>query len=1004
MGNYYFCTNCHDMMRKFYIAVALLSSVWGYAAADSQSELLGRAKNLLEHGRYADARHEYMRLKQVAPVDDLGLMQQTEYGLTVCAVELDDNVAEQRMVSFLDRYPGSVHAADIRFRLALHYCEMEQWQDARREFEAVSYKALTRADRERYDVRMGYIEFLSGNYDAAVGYFDRVPAGGTASDHAVYYKAYIAYSRGDIDAAYKGFSALKNSEIYSALIPFYLVQLEFDRGNYRYVTDNCDALIATSSGKERTAVMRLAAEAWFRQENYRQSLQYITIYAKSVEGDMSREDNYLLGYTSYRTADYAGAVEPLKAACNGTDNLAQNASYHLADCYIRLGDKKNAIRAFAMAADEHYNNEISEDALFNYGKLIFETGGGMFNEPINILTRYITRYPNSTRTAEAKELLIAAYYNSRDYDMAYDAIRAFPNPDGSMKTALQKIAYYKGIEAFDEGDYDKARKSLEESLEVGVSPKYNALCAFWLGEIAYQIGDMEQAATQYNYYLKRAPRNAKEYKMALYNLGYAQIARENIPAAKSALEGFIWLYKSRDAYRADGYNRLGDVQFLQQNYADAVKSYEGSISIGTEQKHYARYRRAISLGLLGKQSPKIESLQKIVADKEGDYVDDAAYELGRTYVSAERYADGAKVLEALVTDYPTTPYMTAAMLDLGLIYFNLGDAERSLSSYDRVISTAPQSQAAKDAMTSVREIYVSKGDVNSYFAYAERTGVECDLSAMTRDSLSYRSAEQIYLAGRTVESISHFEDYIANNPKGYYIDDALFCLSDSYLKCDSLDRAMERMKLLSDRPVNRYTVPVLEKLADVASEHKMYTESAAAYRRLYSVVEQPQARQKAAKHYVDMTILDAEDELTLAMAEDVETMTDIEQSALRKARFSKGKVLAKRGKTDEAMEIFRALSDNKDDVVGAESAYLVIAHHFDKGEHEQAEKLVYELADSKTSHSYFLGRAFILLGDIYAAKGDTFQARATYQSIVDGYTPVDDGVVEDAKMKIQKLM
>ena len=992
------------MMRKFYIAVALLSSVWGYAAADSQSELLGRAKNLLEHGRYADARHEYMRLKQVAPVDDLGLMQQTEYGLTVCAVELDDNVAEQRMVSFLDRYPGSVHAADIRFRLALHYCEMEQWQDAKREFEAVSYKALTRADRERYDVRMGYIEFLSGNYDAAVGYFDRVPAGGTASDHAVYYKAYIAYSRGDIDAAYKGFSALKNSEIYSALIPFYLVQLEFDRGNYRYVTDNCDALIATSSGKERTAVMRLAAEAWFRQENYRQSLQYITIYAKSVEGDMSREDNYLLGYTSYRTADYAGAVEPLKADCNGTDNLAQNASYHLADCYIRLGDKKNAIRAFAMAADEHYNNEISEDALFNYGKLIFETGGGMFNEPINILTRYITRYPNSTRTAEAKELLIAAYYNSRDYDMAYDAIRAFPNPDGSMKTALQKIAYYKGIEAFDDGDYDKARKSLEESLEVGVSPKYNALCAFWLGEIAYQIGDMEQAATQYNYYLKRAPRNAKEYKMALYNLGYAQIARENIPAAKSALEGFIWLYKSRDAYRADGYNRLGDVQFLQQNYADAVKSYEGSISIGTEQKHYARYRRAISLGLLGKQSPKIESLQKIVADKEGDYVDDAAYELGRTYVSAERYADGAKVLEALVTDYPTTPYMTAAMLDLGLIYFNLGDAERSLSSYDRVISTAPQSQAAKDAMTSVREIYVSKGDVNSYFAYAERTGVECDLSAMTRDSLSYRSAEQIYLAGRTVESISHFEDYIANNPKGYYIDDALFCLSDSYLKCDSLDRAMEHMKLLSDRPVNRYTVPVLEKLADVASEHKMYTESAAAYRRLYSVVEQPQARQKAAKHYVDMTILDAEDELTLAMADDVETMTDIEQSALRKARFSKGKVLAKRGKADEAMEIFRALSDNKGDVVGAESAYLVIAHHFDKGEHEQAEKLVYELADSKTSHSYFLGRAFILLGDIYAAKGDTFQARATYQSIVDGYTPVDDGVVEDAKMKIQKLM
>lgn len=32
-----------------------------------------------------------------------------------------------------------------------------------------------------------------------------------------------------------------------------------------------------------------------------------------------------------------------------------------------------------------------------------------------------------------------------------------------------------------------------------------------------------------------------------------------------------------------------------------------------------------------------------------------------------------------------------------------------------------------------------------------------------------------------------------------------------------------------------------------------------------------------------------------------------------------------------------------------------------------------------------------------------FQARATYQSIVDGYTPADDGIVAEAKEKIKKL-
>jgi tetratricopeptide (TPR) repeat protein len=232
-----------------------------------------------------------------------------------------------------------------------------------------------------------------------------------------------------------------------------------------------------------------------------------------------------------------------------------------------------------------------------------------------VLTRYITRYPDTVRASEAKELLIAAYYNSRDYDMAYDAIRAFPNPDGNMKTALQKIAYYKGIEAFEAGDYEKARTSLEESIEVGVSPKHNALCAFWLGEIAYKSGDLQQAAHQYNFYLKRAPRNANEYKMALYNLGYTNIALNNIPAAQKALEGFIWLYKSRDAYRADGYNRLADVHFLNKDYTAAVKNYEGAVALGTEHSHYARYRRALSLGLMGKNSPKIDALKKIVSAK-----------------------------------------------------------------------------------------------------------------------------------------------------------------------------------------------------------------------------------------------------------------------------------------------------------------------------------------------------------------------------------------------------
>ena len=44
------------------------------------------------------------------------------------------------------------------------------------------------------------------------------------------------------------------------------------------------------------------------------------------------------GLRLYRTARYPEAAEFLRKACGAEDALTQNASYHLADCYLRAGD------------------------------------------------------------------------------------------------------------------------------------------------------------------------------------------------------------------------------------------------------------------------------------------------------------------------------------------------------------------------------------------------------------------------------------------------------------------------------------------------------------------------------------------------------------------------------------------------------------------------------------------------------------------------------------------
>ena len=992
------------LKKSIFLLLAVAVSI-GVAGAENRLDIkreTERAKSLIEHGRYSEARHSLTNLREQVPLDEEVLVRHIDFELALCAYELRDNEAEQIMLAFLRRYPESVHINDVRFMLAMYYCEREEYATARKYLDKVSYKALTNENKERYNMRLGYIEFTSGNHDEAYKLFSTLSPTGNYADHAVYYKSYIHYARGEYKEAYKGFDSLRKSDNYSKVIPYYLFQIEFARGNYQYVVKSGDELLKQSVEVERTELMRVIAEAWYRLQGYNKSFIYMAMYQRSG-GKMGREENYILGYSAYRSTDYATAIEALRKVAEGNDELAQNAMYHLADCYIRRDDKKQAIRAFSMAADEKFDNEISEDALFNYGKLLFETGGGTFNESINVLTRYVTKYPDSERADDARELLIAAYYNSHDYEMAYKAIKAFPNPDGTQRAALQKIAYFNGLEAFTAGDFEKAKTALEESQKIGVSPKYNALCLFWLGEIEYKSGNYAKAISYYDYYLRRAPKSEREYKLALYNLGYAHFTQNNMAKSQKAFEGFVWLYKEADRYRADAFNRLGDAQYSQRKYADAVKSYEGAVSLGTAEQDYAKYQRAISLGLAGKTTAKIGALRQMQGENCGDYNDDAAYELGRTYVSLGRYSDGASVLEGFVEKYPQSPYYTPALLDLGLVHFNLGNSDKSLHYYDKIISSAPQSAAAKDAIQSVREIYVAKGSINDYFAYAERTGVECDLSLMARDSLSFRSAQNIYLADRTAEAISHLKGYLENYPKGYYTNDALFCLSDCYLKSDSLDRAVESLKLLAEQPQNQYTVPVVEKLAQVTFDNQMYDEAASAFRRKYELADGAAARTEAASGYAESVLLRKDDDALMAMANDLDTLADVDAAMLRRVRFAKAKVYSTRNESAEARKIYELLAADVTNIEGAESAYRVFEALFAEAKLDECEQKIYALADSKTPHSYWLGKAFILLGDIYVQRNDTFQAKATYRSVVDGYTPADDGIVAEAQAKLEKL-
>lgn len=996
------------MMKKLYIPlVVLVLTAAGvsaqYTDADKMKQHADKGYELFESGYFRPALIEFAKAKEFLTPDTRNEAVKLDYHIAESAARVGERDAMEKLRAFLYNYPESIYSNDVKFAVANLYYLQEEYMRAEREYAAISVFDLRTSQQDEYHFKNGHVLFLNDRYNEAQASLRMVDRYGEYGPHARYYTAYIDYVNGNYSLAKTEFQQLQDNPSYGKVIPFYILQIEFLEGNYDYVIREGAPLLEAAKGEREAEIARIIGESWFHKGDYERTVTYMDRYRKAG-GEMGRAENYLVGYSLYMRNDISDAIYYLSQVVGPDDKLTQNAAYHLGECYLMAGDKFKAMQSFSMASGADYEPAIKEDALFNYGKLQYELGGGVFNEAINVLTRYISEYPSSPRVPEARELLVAAYYNSNNYDAAYEAIQLIPNPDNNVRTAYQKIAYFRALEYYNQGDYNTAWKMLDESYANRFNQKYTALTQFWRGEILYNQGNYDRAVPFYREYISTAPATEREYKMAEYNLGYSYFNQQKYGDAKSWFERFVRNYTPADSYKADAFNRLGDTYYATREFSKAQSNYDASMAVGTRERYYAEFQKAMVLGFTANQNRKIDALRGIINKGEGDYVGEAMYELGRTYIGMERFSDGASTLKRFTEEYPSSDKYLSALSELGLAYQNMNDNQSALKYYKMVVDKAPASPQARDAMVAVKSIYVDMNDVDGYFAFAGKSGVQTETGAVERDSLSFVAAERVYMtSGDMNRAVGSLNDYLGKFPNGVYKPNALYYVSDAYTSLGQTDNAIRTLTELSNLYYNSFTVRGLEKLAPMAYNANRYRDAAAAYKNLAEVSVNPQTAGTAWSGYLKSAKADGDFEYIYKAAEDVLAAKGVPASAQREAKSVKADILTKRGDEAGALAIYKELAVEVQSAEGAEATYRVIEATFESGDLDAAEKAVLKFAGQNTPHTYWLGKAFLVLGDVYILKGDAFQARATLQSIVDGYLPANDGVVAEAKEKIAEL-
>ena len=107
---------------------------------------------------------------------------------------------------------------------------------------------------------------------------------------------------------------------------------------------------------------------------------------------------------------------------------------------------------------------------------------------------------------------------------------------------------------------------------------------------------------------------------------------------------------------------------------------------------------------------------------ESQYIDDALFEKGRTYVLLENSSSAIQTFNKLIGEYPESSLARKAGIQLGLIYYNDNQPEKAAEAYKQVISKYPGSEEAKVALQDLKSVYIDLNDIDAYAAYVNSLG------------------------------------------------------------------------------------------------------------------------------------------------------------------------------------------------------------------------------------------------------------------------------------------
>lgn len=986
----------------FVIGLSISSSAQQTHYFDDPQAYFRQGKEFFEHEYYSLAFPIFRDLKYSLRETDRSNnsveYQDVKYYYLVCALEQNDQTAVAAAQDYIELENNAPRVGMLSYHLAEYYFRQKDYTAAVKLYEQADIDNLSNREIADMKFHQGYGYFTQKQFDKAIPLFNAIRQLSKDPNYidANYYYGFICFYRKDYGEALTAFSVVQDNPIYEKVVPYYVANIYLVQGKKDQAIEYAEARLKKGNQYYDAELRQLVGHGYYEKQDFVRALPFLELYVTQSK-KVGREDLYELSYCYYQTKNWNKAIDGFKQLGGKEDSLAQNSMYLLGDAYLRTGQKGNARNAFLFCSMNSSNPKQMEISRFNYSKLSYELG--YQDVALTELKNFLQQYPNSDNAREGRELLISVLAGTNNYKDALSLLDSLDHPSDVAKRLIPRILYGRATELVNDGMLIEADALLDKALKNPNNGSVLPYIQFWKAEIAYRLNKIDDAIRFYLEYLKSGNVNGEVNPTdARYNLGYCFLKKENYRQAQGFFEQVVRTPKINSSpLEQDAYVRDADCYYMNRDYKTALNMYNKVLDFSWPAGDYATFQKAMIAGV-GNGRQKITLLNSIIRLYPTSSLSaDVNMETAGTYLAGEQYQEALPYLKNVLRSPSADALKPKAYLRSGIALYNLNKNAEALNQYDSLLRQFPNSPEAQDALDNAKTIYVEEGRSSEYVNFAKGMGVQ--VSATQEDQLAYEEAEVQFNNGNFDAAIQRFETYLSKFPDGKYSLEANYYKSEIYFSRKDWAKAVVGYSAVADKAPNKFGEKSLLQAARLYFFNlKDYANAEKYFGKLKDFATSEENKMEAMRGLLRCQYQLQKWPDAVANAKDLLTQKGLSTDDKVLANMAIAKSYQVHGDCTTALQYFRIAAGLTKSAYGAEARFEIADCLFKGNELKDAEKAAFEVINKSGSYEEWVTRSYLLLGDIYFAEKDYFNAKATFQSIV------ENAKIEELRLQAQQKL